>query len=59
MENVCKRSERATENEKFTVSEEILNFMVMGLCDILVILPFGITHFTWIKGQHILLSICY
>ena len=29
------------------------------LCDYLVILALGITHFTWIKGQHILLSICY
>ena len=26
----CEQSERATENEKFTVSEEILNFLVMG-----------------------------
>ena len=25
----CEQSERATENEKFTVSEEILNFLVI------------------------------
>ena len=30
MDIVGKRSEQATENGKFTVSEEILNFMVMG-----------------------------
>ena len=27
----CERSEWATENEKFTVLEEILNFLVMGV----------------------------
>ena len=27
------------------------------LCDNLVILALGITHFTWIKGQHIVVNL--
>ena len=29
----------------------------LPLCDILVILALGITHFTWIKGQHIVVNL--
>ena len=34
MAEICERSERATENKK-SVSEEILNFLDVGLCPIL------------------------
>ena len=27
------------------------------LCDNLVILAFGITHFTWTKGQHVVVDL--
>ena len=33
MGEICERSERATENEKKSVSEEISNFLDVGLCD--------------------------